>query len=177
MRRLKLISLLTCFLFLFSFTTTVFASEGDSKTKSVTVNEYEMLQSLSKNSTEQLAKLGYSSAEAKQIENYQEEYKNHLKKIAALDDELLKEMGYTSEQIEILRTYDGSEEATIILAATLNISVTAGSVTYYTSKNYTDASVSYSFSWSGEPLFKGTDIVGIAWNDWDLRSSSGKVHI
>lgn len=75
----------------------------------------------------------------------------------------------------MLRTYDGDVEETMALSATLSLTLSSDYVTYYSSKNWTDARVVYEFDWIGIPLIKTTDIVGVAWNDWDLRSSSGNI--
>lgn len=77
MKRMLVISLI-CMLTLLSFGSVVLASDNGNKvTEKITVNEYEMLQSLSKNTDQQLAELGYDSGEIKKVKNYHQEYVKH----------------------------------------------------------------------------------------------------
>jgi len=134
-----------------------------------TMNEYEMLKSLSKKSNSELAKLGYNSEEVEKVRNYKEEYVKHLKKYATLEDKNLYNLGYTSEQIKMLRSYDGSEEQTIALSASLVLNLTADYVTWSASENRTNARLVYDFAWSGVPLIKTTDVVAVSWDVWQIN--------
>jgi len=171
----KTMSLLLAVLLLtLSFSSFGFADSNKDKVKvdKVTINEYELLKDLSKKSTLDLEKKGFQDKDIEKIKNYKDEYAKHLKKYAELDDESLNNLGYTSEKIEMLRVYDGSEAQTIALAASCNLTLKVDYVTWSAAQNRTNARLEYNFTWTGVPLVKKTDIVAVTWNDWTLNGTT-----
>ncbi|MFA1821800.1 hypothetical protein ACDX78_16735 [Virgibacillus oceani] len=172
----KIVGLLVVLLSLFIFSVSISAAEKESNNDNdVYINEYEALKQLSKNSSSQLMNMGYSKDEIKVIQNLEEEYANHLKSYSKLSDNELDNLGYSEGQIDLLRTYKGTEEETIRLAATLNLRLNAHYVTHNSSTNRTNARLGFTWTWSGVPVFKTTDIIGVSWNDWSVTGSRASV--
>ncbi len=147
----------------------IFAEEKNQT--SITTNEYEVLKDLSKNSNTNLKLNGYNDQDINKIKNVEKEYPKHLNEYKDLPEENLKELGYTDNQIKLLRDYKGTEEETIKLAATMDFRLTENFVNYSQSHDKTEAKFNYRFAWHGVPLMKTKDIVGVAWNDWNLTST------
>ena len=94
----------------------------------ITVNEYDIKLESMAQEAKALEEAGYSLQEIEESRTYSAEKK--LLELAELPDEQLIALGYTSEQIDILKAYDGSplEENPQLRAAmpSLTTSVTAG---------------------------------------------------
>lgn len=130
-----------------------------------------MLKELSKKDNSTLKLNGYNQTELNIIKNIEEEYPKHLKKYKDLPKEDLKKMGYTDDQIKLLRNYKGTEKETILLAATLHSKLTNRGIEYSNTEDKTNAKFRYRFDWHGVPLIKRQDIVALTWNDWNLIKS------
>jgi hypothetical protein len=93
-------------------------------------NEYLELKKISSKTETELLELGYSSADILKIKNITEVYSSELKRRSQLSDEELQNMGYNQKQIDLLRSFTGSEEEIIALAATLTLSAYTESYWY-----------------------------------------------
>lgn len=139
--------------------------------KSITTNEYETLKQLSKQSDFSILSKGYNKQELDIIRNIEIEYPKHLIKYKTFSKEDLENLGYTEEQITLLRNYEGQEEQTIKLAATVNTTLSELKLEYSPTDDKTYTKFRYRFAWSGVPLFKMKDIIAVSWNDWNLTDT------
>ncbi|SHF85521.1 hypothetical protein [Ornithinibacillus halophilus] len=130
---------------------------------------------MSQNSSSRLKINGFSEDEIEIIHNLDEVYTNHLKANSKLSDKELENLGYSKDQIDLLRNYEGKEEETIKLAATLTLRLSAPYVRHNSFTNRTNAQLGVNWTWAGVPLIKRTDIIGVSWNDWHVTSSSGSL--
>ncbi|AFM01236.1 MULTISPECIES: hypothetical protein [Desulfitobacterium] len=132
-----------------------------------TVNEYDVYVSTRNKTNEQLLKEGYETETIKAIKsNLIEE--TLLKYSKMPTEELIEKYGYTKEQAQIIKNYDGSPiekspELRAILA-TMTCTVEGISATVGT------LSIKFSWDWSNCPILSGPaikDIVGIRWQGTD----------
>ncbi|WNY29332.1 hypothetical protein MmiEs2_15590 [Methanimicrococcus stummii] len=131
-----------------------------------TFNEYTTMENLyvevSKKSDTQLKNEGLTKEQIKQIKNYKEDFNNHIYKLnETYTDDQLKKLDYTDEQIKIIRNYDGSPESAKAVAAGVTIGLSGPAYLQQESNGNLSAVLSYTFSWSTEPYWKGFDGVGI----------------
>ena len=140
----------TCFV---NIAPSVYAAElsiKEGETVTYTMSEYDMYVEMKQNNTRD-SRLA--------IDTYSIE--DELLKVKELSDlELTEKYGYTSEQIEILRNYDGaaieeSPELRTVLGATLTASLTNNRT------SSSECNLTYSWTWSKKPFNPYTDIVGI----------------
>lgn len=108
------------------------------------------------------------------------EYKNALlaetKNRAALSKDELKKMGYSDEKIAKLKALENVENITVEQASDTAPDVVVYSMisahSYNSFRNETYFILEYDWVWEATPLYRGTDILGIAWSndDWYLYS-------
>ncbi|MCF6097756.1 hypothetical protein L1766_12305, partial [Thermovorax subterraneus] len=160
----KIISIIVSILLVFSG---IFAyAEGikpEQKMAKVTINEYLMLKELKNKSYLELQKMGFSAQDIEKIRKF--DYAEELYRRSKLDDSILKNLGYTDEQISMLRAFSGTEEEIIALAASLNISAKTDSYYYSETNNRTYYRARFDGTWSSAPAVMMKDIIGIAWSE------------
>jgi hypothetical protein len=162
------------FVIITTFTLTAFASDVKSNT-STTINEYDFLLDLNKESDSVLIERGYAANDIRVIRNAKEAYVNHLKACARLTPSALENLGYTKDQITSLQSFNGSESQIRALAATLDFNLTIDYVTWSSSDDRTNARLRFDFEWNGVPLIKTTDIIALSWNDWTINGKTAYV--
>lgn len=170
----KLIALLLCCLlvsipFAGAVQTSPDAAPTPKKVSSYTMNEYELLKSLSSESRDTLRQMGYTVNQISEIKNLRSAYADHLEEISHYDRAALENLGYTEAQIDTLQNFDGSESQIMSLAATMNFDLSIDYVTWSSTDNRTNARVYYKFDWNGVPLVKKNDLVAVSWNDWTIN--------
>ncbi len=178
----KLLAILLGVLLITSMSTPSFAKvDGKDEVKTppanngkVAINEYEKAKELALKSTDELSALGYSSDEIAQIKDYHKNYVKHLKKLQKLDDATLLRLGYTSDQILVLRNFDESETQATILSATMTLYSNTANFRY-PDNTYTKGRLAYGWYWTGVPAFKLQDAVAVSWNDWVVESNTSYV--
>lgn len=176
----KLIALLLCCVLVsVPFTSAVQLSHDTSpvpaKVISYSMNEYELLKSLSTESNDALCQMGYTDNQISKINNLRSAYADHLEEISHYDRAALENLGYTEAQINTLKNFNGSENQIMALAATLNLDLSIAYVTWSESANRTNARLDFSFEWSGVPLIKVADFLAISWNDWTINTKNAYV--
>ncbi|MBQ6294096.1 MAG: hypothetical protein IJK77_09630 [Lachnospiraceae bacterium] len=139
--------------------------------RATTINEYDYLLNMKERSDSELFDEGYTSEDINSIRHLEDAYSNHLRQFMVLDDAALSNLGYSNEQIMILRSFNGSEEQIRALAATLFFDLYIDFVTWSQADNRTNARLCYDFSWNGVPLIKTRDIVAVSWNDWTINGT------
>ncbi len=160
---------------------TVFAVREEPATTEpamTTINEYEMLQQLAAKPAEQLTEEGFSDSEIIEIQNYKENYSEHISALQELDDAVLEAHGYSSEQIDVIRNFSGTEEEMLRASATVNLYSTTSMFRTESDGSggvYSKGRLVFGWDWHGIPDFKWTDIVAFSWNTWKLEGSSCSV--
>lgn len=118
--------------------------------------------------SQDLAELNISEETAQEIAdtNIEQAYYDR----AQLSEEQLAGLGYTDEQISILKQYDGSTITanSPILKASASCTGTASKVSTSTSK----IAFKYSWSWSSAPVYMHTDKVAVKWQAYNSNSSA-----
>lgn len=142
---------------------------------SYSVNEYDLLESLSVQCDDALLQMGYSNTEIHQMRNLQSTYAEHLEVISQYDREALENLGYTETQISILQNFDGSESQIQSLAATMDFNISIDYVTWSDENNRTNARVYVDYEWAGVPLIKANDLIAISWNNWSISGKSSYI--
>ncbi|WNY27779.1 hypothetical protein [Methanolapillus ohkumae] len=144
------------------------SEENDSAT--ATINEFEFVSNLSKQSEKSLKISGFSDDDIKIIKNYDNEFKKHIKLINETysDDELIG-FGYTKNEVELIRNFDSSAKTSADLAANMTVKFTIlEPLKYNSSKNETTIKVKYEYQWTRLPVWAFTDSFALGWNDINL---------
>lgn len=81
------------------------------------ISEYEIYKKINTLSDNLLLAEGFTVEQIKEARAF--DYETHLRKLAELDDEALRNARYTDKQIQTFRNFNGSEEQMEILSATL----------------------------------------------------------
>ncbi|MDR2944229.1 MAG: hypothetical protein LBU81_04000 [Methanosarcinales archaeon] len=135
----------------------------------VTYSEADIMKSLAKESSSSLAKHGYSASEIAIIKNYDTLFEEHIKFLnATCTDENLLVLGYTTEQISIIRDFENMNPTiqrsySNDLAANLTVTLSAKSPLTYTN-GVNKITLNYKYDWSRIPLMQFTDKLGLSWN-------------
>lgn len=160
----KIISIMAVMLLVFCNTFAYAESnEPNKEVTKVTINEYLMLKELKNKPNLELQKMGFSSQEIEKIRKF--DYAEELYNRSKLDDSTLKNLGYTDEQIKMLRNFSGTEEEIIALAATLSINASTVDYYYVEESNRTYYRGRFDWEWSSAPVVLIKDIIGIAWSE------------
>lgn len=174
--KMILIALFTLLICVGSLSMSVFANEYDNENNrsyTTTINEYDMIVQLAKESEISLRNKGVDDTEILRIKNYKETYDNHIRYLNMLDDKALMSNGYTSDQIKLIRNFNGSDADMRALSATLSLTTSTNTFNY--DGDYTRGKLSYSWNWSSVPAFKMKDMVAVSWNDWIVTNNSSTV--
>jgi hypothetical protein len=130
---------------------------------SVTFNEYEMLETLSKQSNKELTKYGFDKNEIESIRNYKQEFRKHIENLnSTYNDEELLLLDYTKEDIEIIRNYatkGGGNDSQ--LAANLTVYLRNSTITYNGGIN--KLQLSCDFVWKKTPTVLLSDKFAVSW--------------
>lgn len=152
----------------------IFAQTNDINTEMV-VNEYEIYKSLMDKTDEELKSDGYSDKEIEELKSVDLSYELHER--AQLDNEILKNMGYTEEQIAILKDVYMPKTYSV-LPSTLEYANVQGLFASFTGRTYIIhacdkcITVGFGWEWSSLPVwYGGTDVVAIAWDSTSLSGS------
>lgn len=130
-------------------------------------NEYEAYRELAACSDEELSKAGLSKDEIEEIRTTN--FESALLARASLPEDQLHNMGYTPEQIALLKAYDGAPLTpdSAVLAAT---SSCTGRISLYENCSTSKLSFKYTWNWNTPPVFSKTDAVGVVWEGYNLSS-------
>lgn len=132
-----------------------------------TFSEYDTYIKLKEATDEELLQTGYSVSEIGDIRNGR--FEEALSERAALPEETLESMGYSENDIALLKGYDGhelSENDPVLMAlATCTNS-------YYPS-NVSSESMSYTITWTWDraPLILGDDYFIMSWEGYNTTSN------
>lgn len=146
------------------------------------LNEYQILRKLSEEYEEAKADntisgskfAEMSTEEIEAIEDYQEYFSDRVDLLQSWTDKQLQSAGYTEEQIDIVRNFDGSEASMMSLAS--DCTVKANLVSYSHSSKGSSAKVIAWFNWKGIHSNNFKDIFALVWSSpFKEVSSSGYV--
>jgi hypothetical protein len=152
--------------------TEMISLSGKEQIYTVTYSEADIMKSLAKESSSSLSKRGYSASDIALIKNYDTLFEEHIISLNAYTDENLLSVGYTSEQIDIIRNFENLSPAlqnaySNALAANLTLTLSAKSpLTYVNGVN--KITLNYKYDWSRIPLMQFTDKLGLSWNNYNF---------
>jgi|GEM_PF-7123133 len=169
MKKFMVALLSLALIFNFAFLAPSFGASDCAETEdtvTIVYNEYVELEKLKEKSDKELSFMNYDAIEINKIRMI--DYKKELEDRASLSVEQLANMGYTDQQIGVLKSYSGSEMETVTLAATLTLSITKGTIangnyTYNASTDRCYWKNTYTWKWDVGPLFMGNDTVAAGW--------------
>lgn len=159
----RMISLLLVLALVVGICPAAFAGEGDTAEKAVaeevTYSEFELYQDVLSRSDAELMESGYTESEIDEIRNFS--FEDAFLERAKLSQEELEGLGYTDEQIRILKEYNGepiTATSEILRAAAqctgkMTLMSASTSTIYY----------GYSWTWSTMPSFDLGDKAVLAW--------------
>jgi hypothetical protein len=144
-------------------------------TFTITVNEYDMMQNIVSKTDLELIESGFSDEEIKEVRSFNDTYLTHLKKLTTYTDkQLIEEIGYTREQVRLLRSFDAvsansavsadSADPEIMRALSANLTFGASIPAYLTQQgNDLHATINISWVWSQAPVWKFNDTIGVSY--------------
>lgn len=136
-------------------------SSPDYKVYSTKYREYDAVKKLQSMTDSELKAQGLSPADIVMLRNFS--FEEALLERASYSYSELLAMGYTSQQIALLKAYDGSplNANSPVLAATATCTGSFSYVGYSTSTS--TIKIRYNFTWSSVPFYGYTDAVGVSW--------------
>lgn len=160
----KLISLLLVLALVVGICPAAFAMESEVVNDDVMVettvySEFELYQRVISHSDEELMGLGYSQSEIDEVRNFS--FEEAFLERAKLDYDQLQGLGYTDEQIRILKAYNGEPitPTSEILRAAAQCTGKMTGISASTTIIY----YGYSWEWSTMPLHDLGDVAALAW--------------
>lgn len=127
-----------------------------------TYNEYDMYRDLQEKSGNELSSLGLSKEEINNIKT--KSYSSCLRERSIYSEEELRNMGYSIEQIDIIKDPNATDEQLLKASATLTITTVIEKLDYHPN-NYTYSTVYIQWIWSSKPYFLLIDDLAIAWTE------------
>lgn len=174
----KIMTMILLSVFVFSYSVAAFAMENsdvnfkeefEEKTISFEpVSELEMYFDLIESTDSELKERGLTTTEIKELKeiNIEEAFLEQAK----LPEEVLLKYGYTDEQVELIKNYDGSpitrESKMFKASATISAGITLNT---YGEDEY---KFTYSWVWSGKPFNNGKDIVAMRWATYNSNANA-----
>lgn len=126
------------------------------------MNELDYIKQIQSYTLEDLIEYGYTVEEAEEILNH--DYNQDLIEMSKKSDKSLKEEGYSSSQIDSIKSYDGSIDA--VTYAQINDLSDAELDLYWGPtliNNTNQFNIYYDAEWTSAPIFHFKDIVAIGW--------------
>lgn len=197
MKKYRILSLFLTLILLMSFMTIGFSVYGqDIDDDSITslkrkqkgdfhasFNEYELLKQVNeeyqKSKKEQSSGSdskfnNLSAEEIYMIENYMEAYSNKIYDLKEWEIEELQEVGYNNEQINAIKTFDGSEEKMALAATTVDVDVGFRNLNHSTSGTTVDLIAAFNANGISSNWFR--DLFVVVWSTpLTVKSNSGCV--
>jgi len=102
-----------------------------------------------------------NSSEVSKVLERRKEYHDYIYQLKKLSVEELTEMTFNDEQIYAIKNFDGTDEMATRASATVSATLKLTKFNYTASDNRTHASATFSGSWTGTPLYKMQDTIGI----------------
>ena len=134
------------------------------------INEYEMYNAMISQSDQELIDSGMNADEVEELR--ETTFEEMLLERASLPESELSGMGYTSEEISLLKEYDG-KKLTAGSAVLLALADCTGEIYCYTSQtSSTSFKFRYSWEWDKLPISHYKDMVAV---NWQALSSSGTI--
>jgi hypothetical protein len=167
---LKLLSFVLSLSFVFSLSIPTLASASElESTYGTTTSEYDLYYYVRTTDNQTLLKEGFDSVEIQEIKS--DKIENELSERAELPEEILEDKyGYSQEQIEIIKSYDGEPIEENISLRGIFANVTCNFVPLGASTTYMAMKVEY--AWDNCPLLVGvTDAIGLRWKGTNLNGA------
>lgn len=163
MKRKKIFKLLYALIFIIS---TLFISDNTvSATDTTVINIYEELKSEYNflKSKQLLTKSNDVTSDLKDAQNEITHFQKHIYELKELPVEELKRYNYNANQIKAIKTYDGSEEKSLLASATMTFSVKKNTLSYNSSTGLSTVKATVNFTWGGGAEEYGRDWFAMAY--------------
>lgn len=119
------------------------------------INEFDLYNVMKSTPETELEKCGYSSEQIMKFKD--SNFEELVYQRATLSDSSLEHMGYSKDEIDLLRNYDGSYTSTRALAGTLSAEI------HNMGSSGSGIIVKYAWNWDHAPFVCATDAMGIRW--------------
>lgn len=175
----RFISVLPCFCIMLCLKVPAYAVETDQamiNSSERVINEFTEAKRLAEMPSAKLEAMGYKSEEIAEIRSYREVFIDHVTQLNKKTDEVLKAVGYSDEQIDIIRSFTGTDAELVASSASVTLSASGHLEHRCEEEHHVVGTLSYYWTWSGIPAFKGHDEIAVAWNDWECVDSYGYVY-
>lgn len=143
--------------------------------KYTVISEFEVYRELRALEEDSLYRADLSENQLYFVQNFTQQFVEQVELFQTLEDETLKCLGYTEEQIYIIRNFQGTYEQIEALSARATVNLSADFARYSRSAGRTSSRLSFTFVWSGVPVFGMTDLMAVGWDGWVLASSHGNL--
>ena len=169
----KILSIITAFIMILSFSTTAFAMDKPEFQEEIThINEYDYIVMLQNSTPEELSKLNMTKSD---VAATVRAFYKAISERAKLSDEDLFSYGYDSKEISIFRDFSSASKITtkgLSNIITTNLRAIAGTLTgkiRLISCGTKRATFRYEWFWDQAPIFKLEDSAAMRWLAYDSK--------
>lgn len=169
----KILSIITAFIMILSFSTTAFAMDKPNFQEEIThINEYDYIVMLQNSTPEELSKLNMTKSDVAATVGA---FYRAISERAKLSDEALISYGYDSKEIDIFRDFSSVSKITtkgLSNIITTNLRAIAGTLTGKIRLNSCGtkrATFRYEWFWDHAPILKLTDSAAMRWLAYDSK--------
>ena len=169
-----LLSVIIISLFCLSTSYAKIENSQNKSEKVLIINEYDYINSIKNANYIQLKNLNLSQIDISKIKSI--DYKAEILKRKQLDNQILTSMGYSENEIKILKNFSGSEAEMQALAGELYYTSKKDHHYYNSSNKTTYAGYTMRFTWTKTPIMQFSDIIAASWSEGFLvNKTSSKV--
>jgi hypothetical protein len=140
-----------------------------------TITEFEVFRELRSLYEHDFKRAELSEDQLYFVQNFLEKTFEQIEFFQTLDDEILYGLGYTYEQIGIIRNFEGTDQQIEALSAGLSVRVQVDNTVFTISQNRTSSRIHLTFAWDRVPLFGMTDLMAVGWDTWLPAGRSANV--
>jgi hypothetical protein len=131
------------------------------KKQVINISEYDLYKEAIKKTDIQLLEQGFSIYQIKELRK--NTYMEQLKNIGTLNKSEIKDLGYSQEQIEMIKNLNGNEKEIYSLSPKLKIDICE--IKKNRDSSHTECTVQVKWNWSRCPFYQMTDIITVAWSN------------
>lgn len=112
-----------------------------------------------------------------EIEKTKNKFSNYVYNLQENEsDETLSNMGYTQQQINLIRQYDGSQNIVALFNSSVTITNKIENYKYNSTTKQTSADIAFTFTWNGTSAYNHRDVLAVAWSE-GLYTNSKNIKI
>lgn len=119
-----------------------------------------------------------TSRTADSIEDVHKQFSDYVYELQANKTETeLAELGYSDEQISLIKNYDGSQDIVSLFSASVSVTNSVSNYKYNSSTNKTSADIKFGFTWNGTAAHIYEDVLAVAWSEGFYCTSTADMSI